>query len=276
MTTTTTTTATSATAKETEAAVRFEAVSKWFGQGETRHRVLDEATFDVPAGKTTVIAGGSGQGKSVTLKLILGLMRPDAGRVVVFGQEPAKLGVTALRALRTRYGVLFQGSALFDSLNVFENIALPLRERTQMPEEAIRARVDATLNQLNLKGHENKYPAQLSGGMQKRVGLARALQLDPELVLFDEPTTGLDPVMTKDIHDLFAATQRRLGYTAVIVSHDVPQVFELADRIVLINRGELEVFDSVDGIVHAEKPAIREFTRIVMGPGFFAQEQNRS
>lgn len=250
------------------AAVRFVAVSKSFGRGEKRHLVLNEASFDVPAGKTTVIAGGSGQGKSVTLKLILGLLKPDAGQVLVFGKNVAALGVHALRELRMQFGVLFQGSALFDSLTVFENVALPLRERTRLEEGAIRRKVAATLEQLELSGHEDKFPAQLSGGMKKRVGLARALQLDPKLVLFDEPTTGLDPVMTREIYRLFEATQKRLGYTAIIVSHDVPQVFGLADQIVLINRGELDAFTDAGQIVDSHKPAIREFARTVTSPGF--------
>ena len=256
------------TVAEQDVAVRFSAVSKWFGRDEKRHQVLNNASFAVPAGKTTVIAGGSGQGKSVTLKLLLGLLKPDAGQVLVFGQDVARLGFNALRELRMQFGVLFQGSALFDSLNVFENIALPLRERTKLQEDEIRAKVEATLDQLELKGHEEKYPAQLSGGMKKRVGLARALQLEPRLVLFDEPTTGLDPVMTREIYELFDATQKRLGYTALIVSHDVPQVFALADQIVLINRGELDSFTDAGEIVHSGKAAIREFARTVMGPGF--------
>ena len=257
---------------ESGIAVRFAAVTKSFGRGPQRRPVLNEASFAVPEGKTTVIAGGSGQGKSVTLKLILGLLKPDSGQVLVFGKDVATLGFNALRELRMQFGVLFQGSALFDSLSVFENIALPLRERTKLSEDEIRARVGATLAQLELEGHEEKFPAQLSGGMKKRVGLARALQLEPKLVLFDEPTTGLDPVMTKEIYELFAATQKRLGYTAIIVSHDVPQVFALADHIVLINKGELDAFDHASEIVNSKKEAIREFARTVMGPGFTGQE----
>ena len=164
-----------------------------------------------------------------------------------------------------KFGVLFQGSALFDSLNVFENIALPLRERTRLGGAEIHARVSATLEQLGLAGHDDKYPAQLSGGMKKRVGLARALQLDPEIVLYDEPTTGLDPVMTKEIYELFIETQQRLGYTAVIVSHDIPQVFDLADQIILLNKGEFDVFTDVSQIASSTKPFIREFARMVMG-----------
>ncbi|NLZ16563.1 MAG: ATP-binding cassette domain-containing protein [Desulfobulbaceae bacterium] len=251
--------------EESGTAVRFVEVSKSFGRGLKRNKVLQAATFSIPAGKTTVIAGGSGQGKSVTLKLILGLLKPDSGQIQVFGQDVTRLGFNALRELRMQFGVLFQGSALFDSLNVFENIALPLRERTKLTEEEIRHKVETTLEQLGLLGHEEKFPAQLSGGMKKRVGLARALQLEPKLVLFDEPTTGLDPVMTKEIYELFSSTQKRLGYTAMIVSHDVPQIFSLADQIILLNKGELDTFTDAAQIVHSQKGPIREFAQTVMG-----------
>jgi len=246
-------------------AIEFVDVCMGFGARTQHHVVLDQASFTVPKGKTTVIAGGSGQGKSVILKLILGLLRPTSGQVLVAGQNVPALGYGALQALRMRFGVLFQGSALFDSLSVFENIALPLRERTRLSSDEIVARVNATLEQLELNGHGEKYPAQLSGGMKKRVGLARALQLDPEIVLFDEPTTGLDPVMTQDIYDLFTRTQGRLGYTAVIVSHDIPQIFALADQIILLNKGELDVFTHANQISLSTKPNIREFARLVLG-----------
>jgi len=247
------------------AAISFVEVCKSFGEGDKRHPVLDRVSFTVPEGLTTVIAGGSGQGKSVILKLILGLLRPDSGQVLVGGQDVAAMGYKGLQELRMRFGVLFQGSALFDSLTVFENIALPLRERTGLSAEAINGRVTATLAQLELTGHEDKFPAQLSGGMKKRVGLARALQLEPQVVLFDEPTTGLDPVMTKEIYQLFTVTQQRMGYTAVIVSHDIPQIFSLADQIILLNKGELDVFTDADQIPRSSKPFIREFARMVMG-----------
>lgn len=244
---------------EADQVIRFVDVTKSFPGREGRHVVLNKVNFSVPRGKTTVIAGGSGQGKSVTLKLVLGLMRPDSGQVLVAGQDVARLRSRSLRLLRTRFGVLFQGSALFDSLTVFENVALPLRERTHMKSEDLADKVLETLAQLELNGHENKYPAQLSGGMKKRVGLARALQLDPEIMLFDEPTTGLDPLMTREIYNLFVQTQKRVGYTAVIVSHDIPKIFDLADQIVILNKGEVDVFASAKEIQWSTKPYIKEF-----------------
>ena len=257
-----------------QAVIEFVNVTKSFGERMHKNIVLDNISFTIPKGKTTVIAGGSGQGKSVTLKLILALLYPDSGTVLVDGVDVHSLGRGGLHKLRTRFGVLFQGSALFDSMTVFENIALPLRERTKLKEEEIRAMVFDTLEQLELKGAEDKYPAQLSGGMKKRVGLARALQLDPQIVLFDEPTTGLDPVMTKEIYRLFTALQTRSGYTAVIVSHDIPAVFELADQIVLLNKGEVDVFDTAGDIVLSEKPYIREFAKMAMGDLFTSAKRS--
>lgn len=242
-----------------DSAVRFVNVTKIFAGSSKPHVVLNKVNFNVPRGKTTVIAGGSGQGKSVTLKLILGLMKADSGQVLVDGQDISRLRTRALRKLRTKFGVLFQGAALFDSMTVFENVALPLHERLRLDNHEIQARVMKTLEQLELTGHENKFPAQLSGGMKKRVGLARALQLDPEIVLFDEPTTGLDPLMSNEIYQLFATTQERIGYTSIIVSHDIPKVFKLADQIVLLNKGEIDVFASPEEIQYSTKQNIRDF-----------------
>lgn len=227
--------------------------------------VLDRVSFTIPAGKTTVIAGASGQGKSVTIKLILGLIRADAGRIFVQGREVTRIDGRALEELRTKFGVLFQGSALFDSLTVYENVALPLRERTKMSGAEIGRQVAATLARLGLDGHEGKYPAQLSGGMQKRVGLARALQLRPEIMLFDEPTTGLDPVMTQDIYRLFAETQAQEGFSSIIVSHDIPKVFNLADQVIILDKGKMDVFASPEEIQWSRKEHIRAFVKTTMG-----------
>ena len=247
-------------------AIEFREVTKSFaGKDGDRQVVLDGVSFQIPRGKTTVIASRSGQGKSVTLKLILGLMRADSGSILVDGQDVTRLSGRALERMRTRFGVLFQGAALFDSLSVFENVALPLRERTGKGEREIREAVMETLSQLELAGHEAKFPAQLSGGMRKRVGLARALQLGPEILLFDEPTTGLDPVMTRDIYDLFVRTQSQFGYTSIIVSHDIPKVFNLADQVVILNKGEMDVFNSPEQIQWSEKHHIQDFVRTTMG-----------
>jgi phospholipid/cholesterol/gamma-HCH transport system ATP-binding protein len=247
-------------------AIEFKNVVKTFAKsnGEIQ-AVLDGVDFSIPAGMTTVIAGGSGQGKSVTLKLILGLMQPDSGQVLVHGQDVSRARGKELEQLRTQFGVLFQGAALFDSLTVFENVALPLRERTGKTETEIRLQVEKSLAQFELDGHEDKYPAQLSGGMQKRVGLARAMQLNPAIMLFDEPTTGLDPVMTREIYHLFVRTQVEFGFTSVIVSHDIPKIFNLADQVIILNSGKMDVFDSPEKIQWSEKPHIQEFVKTTMG-----------
>lgn len=247
-------------------AIVFQDVCKAFHRDDgSRQVILDSVNFTIPAGRTTVVAGGSGQGKSVTLKLILGLMQADSGRIEVAGDDITRIRGRKLKQLRTRFGVLFQGAALFDSLTVYDNVALPLRERTKKTETEIKEQVLASLEQLELLGHENKYPAQLSGGMKKRAGLARALQLRPEIMLFDEPTTGLDPVMTQEIYHLFARTQEQVGYTSIIVSHDIPKVFNLADQVIVLNNGVMDVFPTPEEIQWSPKPHIQDFVQTTMG-----------
>jgi phospholipid/cholesterol/gamma-HCH transport system ATP-binding protein len=250
---------------EAKVVIQFSNVLKKFSSRDSEQIVLDNVSFDILEGKTTVIAGGSGQGKSVILKLVLGLLKPERGRILINGVDITKAGYKKLQEIRTSFGVLFQGSALFDSLTVYENVALPLRERTSLDDQQIKAKVTDTLRQLELNGHENKFPAQLSGGMKKRVGLARALQLEPKIVLYDEPTTGLDPVMTNDIYDLFTRVKEAHGYTAIIVSHDIPGIFNLADQIIILNKGQVDIFSSPDEIILSEKEYIREFAAKTLG-----------
>jgi len=244
-----------------DSVIKFEKVSKSFG----KQAVLDHVDLDFPAGKTTVIAGASGQGKSVTLKLILGLMRPDDGAIYVDGTDITRVEQKELRRIRKKFGVLFQGGALLDSLTVYENIALPLEERTSLGREEINDKVYSSLRQFGLEGSENKFPAQLSGGMRKRVGLARALQLHPQIMLFDEPTTGLDPVKSMEIYNLFFKTQQQYGYTSIIVSHDIPKIFNLADRVVILTEGKFTVFDNPEDIHASSSPEIQHFIGSTMG-----------
>jgi len=241
--------------------ILLEGVEKSFG----RQKVLDGVNLEIVTGKTTVIIGESGQGKSLILKHILGLLTPDKGRVVVGGKNLAELSKRELREVRTLFGVLFQGSALFDSLTVYDNIALPLRERTNLSEAEIHRRVQEKLEMMGLADSDNKYPAQLSGGMIKRVGLARALQLEPKIVLFDEPTTGLDPAKSSEMYTLFYQAQKKLGYTAVIVSHDVPKIFKLADYVAVLHNGRIREYLTPDRIPFSENPLIRSFVKSTMG-----------
>lgn len=236
-------------------------VVKSFGN----QRVLNGVSFEIRAGETTVIAGGSGQGKSVTLKLILGLINADSGSILMDGRDITGMSHAELNEARSNFGVLFQGVALLDSLTVFQNIALPLEERTSLNAGEIRTRVESTMAQFDLTGHGEKFPAQISGGMRKRVGLARALQLHPKIMLFDEPTTGLDPAKTMEIYRLFSKTQKQFGYTAVIVSHDIPKIFNLADQVVILAKGKTYTFSSPEEIQYSKDPEIGAFVERTMG-----------
>ncbi len=217
-------------------AIELKGVAKTLGGLMVHH----DLNLQVERGKTTVVVGASGSGKSVMLKYILGFMHPDQGDVLVDGRSILRLSESEMKKLRGRYGVVFQGAALFDSLSVFENVALPLREKTRKTESEIEAQVMHSLEEMRMAEARYKMPSELSGGMQRRVALARALQLNPEIVLFDEPTTGLDPETSENIYDLFIETQKRLNYTALIVSHDIPRIFRAGDRIAVLNGGKIE------------------------------------
>jgi phospholipid/cholesterol/gamma-HCH transport system ATP-binding protein len=241
--------------------VEFIDVVKSFGS----QVVLDHVNVKFTGGQTTVIAGGSGQGKSVSIKLILGLMTPDSGQILVGGVDITKISKKELNKIRIQFGVLFQGVALLDSITVFDNVALPLRERLRLPAREVKQRVEDALAQYELQGHGDKFPAQLSGGMKKRVGLARAMMVEPSVVLFDEPTTGLDPHITQDIYKLFFETQKEYGFTSIIVSHDIPKVFNLADRVVILSHGKMSVFEHPEDIQHSRDVHIMEFVQETMG-----------
>jgi phospholipid/cholesterol/gamma-HCH transport system ATP-binding protein len=243
-------------------AIELVDVEKYFG----KQKVLDKVNLRVVEGKTTLIVGGSGQGKSVILKHMLGLLKADRGQVLVFGKDLAKINSRELKKIRSNFGVLFQNGALLDSLNVFDNVALPLRERTDLSEKEIQAKVMENLEMMDLSGSELKFPAQLSGGMQKRVALARALVLNPKIVFFDEPTTGLDVGKSNEIYRLFYKTQAKLKYTAVIVSHDVPKIFKLADYVALIQKGVIKGFMTPEQFQLSDNPDIRDFVETTMGP----------
>lgn len=227
--------------------------------------VLKGVDLSVMEGKTTVIVGGSGQGKSLIIKHILGLLRPDSGSVKVYGKEMTNISKKKLKEIRMDFGVLFQGTALFDSMNVYDNIALPLRERTTMSEEDISAIVNDKIEMMDIAGSGEKYPAQISGGMKKRVGLARALVLNPKIIFFDEPTTGLDVAKSNEIYRIFFKTQQKLQYTAVIVSHDVPKIFKLADYVALLHNGVVQGCLTPDEFQLSEDPIIKNFVETTMG-----------
>jgi phospholipid/cholesterol/gamma-HCH transport system ATP-binding protein len=237
-------------------------VEKSFGL----QRVLSGVNLSIMGGKTTVIVGGSGQGKSLIIKHILGLVRPDSGKVLVYGKEINKISNRELKEIRTNFGVLFQTAALFDSMTVYDNVALPLRERTKSAEEEIKSIVNEKLAMMDVEGTNGKYPAQLSGGMRKRVGLARALVLNPKIIFFDEPTTGLDVAKSNEIYRVFSRTQAKLGYTSVIVSHDVPKIFKLADYVALLYNGIIHSCLTPEEFQLSNDPIIKEYVETTMGP----------
>ncbi len=230
-------------------------------KGFKGQEVLRGVDLRAAAGSITVILGRSGEGKSVLLKHIIGLLRPDRGRVLVGGQDLGQLDETGLFALRRRFGYLFQHGALFDSLSVRENVAFPLVEHTDWPSGKINGVVREKLAQVGLVGAEDKMPAELSGGMLKRVALARALALDPEFLLFDEPTTGLDPIMTATIRRLMEDVVRRLHLTAVVISHDLEMALAVADSIAFLHQGRILIQEPPQDFQKTALPQVQQFLR---------------
>jgi len=221
--------------------------------------VLDGLDLEIEAGKTTVIIGRSGGGKSVLLKHIIGLIRPDEGQVLIDGTDIATLKDRDLNEIRKKFGMLFQEAALFDSMTVGENVAFPLREHTRMTEAEVRATVADRLRAVGLTGVEQKMPSEVSGGMRKRVGLARAIALQPQIVLFDEPTTGLDPVMTEAINRLIVETQKRFNLTCVVISHDIRSIFAIGDRIAMLYEGKIIEQGTPEELRASQNPVIVQF-----------------
>ncbi|MFQ5881672.1 MAG: ABC transporter ATP-binding protein [Candidatus Methylomirabilales bacterium] len=222
-------------------------------------RVLRGVNLEVAGGEILVIIGRSGGGKSVLLKHLMGLLKSDEGRIVIDGVEISQLRGRALDQLRERFGVVFQGGALFDSLTVFENVAFPLQEKTRLPEEAIRDKTLGLLKQVGLADMGHKYPAEVSGGMKKRVALARALTMEPEIILFDEPTTGLDPIMVNAIHRLILDLHQRVGFTAILVSHEIPEIFGIANRVAMLHEGVVVEAGTPEAIQCSANPVVRQF-----------------
>lgn len=229
--------------------------------------VLQGLNLTIPIGKITVIIGPSGCGKTVLLRHIIGLLQPDRGKVVINKVNLAGLDRHKLNEFRRRFGMLFQHAALFDSMNVFENVAFPLREHTQKSEAEIQKIVAEKLTLVGLTGIEKKMPSDLSGGMRKRVGLARAIALQPEIILYDEPTTGLDPIMTEAIDNLILETQRKLNVTSVVISHDIPSSFRIADQISMVYKGRIIESGTAEAFRNSKHESVQEFIRKGEGKG---------
>ena len=221
--------------------------------------MLNGVSFSVETGEMLALIGKSGVGKSVTLKHIVGLMRPDAGRVFVDGKDIFESKGRALEQVRSKFGYLFQGGALFDSLTVFENVAFPLKEKKKLDLGDIKERVLFELGQVGLAGMEDKFPAELSGGMRKRASLARCLVSDPEIMLFDEPTTGLDPLTANTINDLILSTFDRLRFTGIVVSHEIPGIFSLVHKVAMLYEGNIIAYGTPEEIMEVDNPIVKRF-----------------
>jgi phospholipid/cholesterol/gamma-HCH transport system ATP-binding protein len=235
--------------------IKIEDLYKSFDGNE----VLKGIFLEVKKGEAVALVGSSGGGKSVLLKHVAGLMKPDRGHVVVDGNDMSTLKGQKLANLRTRIGFLFQGGALFDSLTIYENVAFPLKEKTRLSEEMVRERVFKELEHVGLSGSEHKFPSQISGGMIKRAALARALVTEPEIMLFDEPTTGLDPLIGLSILELIDASHVRLGFTAIIVTHEIPRIFEIVNRVAMLMDGRVYAAGTPEEILASKDEVVRNF-----------------
>ena len=235
--------------------IEIKGVFKSFGDNQ----VLRGVDLTINKGETMVIIGRSGCGKSVLLKLIIGLMKPDQGKILVNGDEITSLNDNQLNQLRQKFGMLFQASALFDSMTVDGNVGLGLREHTKFPEQEIKQKVKDKLKMVGLSGVEQMKPAELSGGMKKRVGLARAIAMDPEYVLYDEPTTGLDPIMGDVINELIIDLRNTLSITSIAVTHDIVSAYKIADRIAMLYEGKIIFIGTPDETKNTNHPVVRQF-----------------
>jgi phospholipid/cholesterol/gamma-HCH transport system ATP-binding protein len=240
-----------------DAFIRFVGLQKAF-EG---NRVLRGVDLDIPRGQTVVVLGGSGSGKSVLLRHSIGLHHPDAGSVWVEGVDITDFGEEELLDARKKVGMLFQAGALFDSMTVLDNVAFALREHTDWDEGKIQARVAEVLGLVELKGVQDLMPANLSGGMRKRVALARAIALAPRAILYDEPTTGLDPVTANTINRLIRSLQKRLGVTSVVVTHDIHSAFTVGDRIAFLDQGKIVFEGTVEEAKASDVPLLQDFLR---------------
>jgi phospholipid/cholesterol/gamma-HCH transport system ATP-binding protein len=235
--------------------IRVEALHKRFGTQE----VLRGVDLEIAQSELMVVIGRSGGGKSVLLRHLLGLVRPDAGRVIINDQDVATLRGQALDRMRERFGVVFQGGALFDSLSVLDNVLFPIRERRRLPPAELLSQAREALAQVGLAEMGHKNPAEISGGMRKRVAIARALVTEPQIVFLDEPTTGLDPILVNSIHHLVVGLHRKFGFTAVMVSHEIPEIFQIAHRVAVLHEGRIHAVGTPEEIQGSNDPIVRRF-----------------
>ncbi len=235
--------------------IEIQGLHKRFGEKV----VLDGLDLTVPRGKNTVVIGGSGTGKSVLIKCVVGLLRADAGRILIAGEDVTKMGERELVRVRRKFGMLFQGAALFDSMNVGDNVAFALRRLHLYPERQIRDVVEEKLSMVGLRDIQHLMPAELSGGMKKRVGLARAIAAEPEILLYDEPTTGLDPIMADVINDLVISLRESLGVTSISITHDMASAYKIADQIAMLYKGRIVETGTPEEIRNTKNAVVSQF-----------------
>lgn len=244
--------------------IEFVNVKKSFGN----NHVMQGVNLSIYEDEITVVIGKSGSGKSVLLKHIIGLMQQDSGNVLFCGEDILSMSGSKRREFKRKFSYMFQENALFDSMNIYENIALPLTETSLFSKQEIRKKVEIRMEQLEIQGTSNKYPAQLSGGMKKRVALARALVTEPSIVLFDEPTTGLDPVRKNGVHAMIKSYQEMFGFTAVIVSHEIPDIFQISQRVAMLEKGRIIFQGTAKQIVDCNESEVSSF---INGQGDFRE-----
>jgi phospholipid/cholesterol/gamma-HCH transport system ATP-binding protein len=227
--------------------------------GETK--VLTDVNMSVGRGHIAVIIGGSGAGKTTLLRILIGLERPSSGSVKISGQDIATMSDRELNTMRRKFGMVFQYSALLDSMNVMDNVAFPMREHTDLSEKEIKEQVTEKLNSLGLDNVEKRFPSQLSGGMRKRVALARALMLEPEVIMYDEPTSGLDPVTSRMVDDMILETRKKFGVTSVLISHDMVGALQIADEIYLLSKGAIVTSGSPEELIKGDNELLHQFLK---------------
>jgi phospholipid/cholesterol/gamma-HCH transport system ATP-binding protein len=237
--------------------IEIRGLSKRFG----KKVVLDGLDLMIPGGKNTVVIGGSGTGKSVLIKCVVGLLRPDAGEILVDGEDITRMKEAELVRVRQKFGMLFQGAALFDSLDVGENVAFALRRLKMVPERQVSEVVEEKLSMVGLREIQRLMPAELSGGMKKRVGLARAIAAEPDILLYDEPTTGLDPIMADVINDLIVTLRERLGVTSIAITHDMASAYKIADQIAMLYKGRIIEVGTPDEIRNTKNAVVAQFVQ---------------
>lgn len=222
-------------------------------------RVLKGVDLRIETGEVTAILGKSGGGKSVLLKHIIGLLKPDKGQVFIDGVDITRLGTRDMDRVREKFAVVFQFGALFDSMTIFENVAFPVLEKVKLTEDQIAERVRHVLRDVGLEGIENKYPSEISGGMKKRVALARALIIEPKIILFDEPTTGLDPILLDQIHAFIKDTHKKYGFTGIVISHEIPEIFDISDKVAFLDEGVIVEMGTPAEILQSDVPVVQGF-----------------